>query len=196
MNYDKAYDYLIQKLQNELNKSIAYHNVSHTKEVIESAIIIAGAEDTTADNLTILKTAALFHDAGFLVNPADHEFHSCKLARKYLPGFQYGIVQIEIICNLIMATKMPQSPYNQLSKILCDADLYYLGGNEYASQAENLYQELLADKKVGSKREWLKIQIDFLESHSYFTTAAKENCNKGKSINLDALISVYNEKAY
>ena len=33
----------------------------------------------------LLKTAALFHDAGFLENHNKHEEISCKLAKKFLP---------------------------------------------------------------------------------------------------------------
>ena len=190
MNYDKAYHYLIQKLQEELNESITYHRVNHTKKVIESAIIIALAEKITADELTLLKTAALFHDAGFLVSIADHETHSCTLAQQYLPEFHYSTLQIATICSLIVATKIPQSPYDQLSNILCDADLYYLGEDEYTCEAENLYQELLTNKKIGTKKDWLQVQINFLKSHNYFTSTAKKNCDQGKSINLNGLLSV------
>lgn len=195
MNYDKAYSYLTEKLQNELNESITYHNINHTKKVIEASTIIAGTENITDNDSITLKTAALFHDAGFLISSTDHETHSCNLARKYLPQFQYDATQTAIICDLIMATKMPQSPYNLLSKVLCDADLYYLGQDDYASQAENLYLELLANKKIGSKSEWLKVQINFISSHSYFTNTANENCNPGKALNLNSLISKYNQIA-
>ena len=34
---------------------------------------------------------------------------------------------IEIICGIIMATKIPQRPKNYLEEIICDADLNYLG---------------------------------------------------------------------
>ena len=191
MNYTKAYDYLIRKLQRGLDARITYHNADHTKKVIASAIIIARKEKVRKDDLTLLKTAALFHDSGFLISNTDHEIHSCELARKYLPAFQYSTAQTELICNMIMATKMPQSPYNQLSEILCDADLYYLGGNGYAHEAENLYQELLVNQHLRSEREWLKIQIDFLASHTYFTSVATENCHYGKSLNLGTLLSLY-----
>ena len=195
MNYERAYDFLTKKLKNELNTHITYHDVSHTKKVIASAVIIARAENITGQDLILLKTAALFHDSGFLLSRADHEVHSCRLAKKYLPRYQYNEAEIELICKLIMTTKMPQSPDSQLSRILCDADLYYLGEEGYAHQAENLYQELLSDQQMRSEREWLKMQIDFLGAHSYFTPTANKNCDAGKSINLVALQSIY-ESSY
>jgi len=86
-----------------------------------------------------------------------------------------------------MATKLPQSPYDQLSKILCDADLYYLGGDDYIQQASKLYEEL---KNTGTPDDiiaWKNRQIDFLSSHNYFTETAKKNRNTGKQANLNKL---------
>jgi len=189
MNYDKAYSYLTGKLQRELPQSITYHNLNHTKNVIEAAITIAHDQNITGDEATMLKTAALFHDAGFLISSSDHETHSCQLAQQHLPGFGYDEIQRAYICELIMTTKMPQSPFNLASKVLCDADLYYLGQRDYTKQAENLYQELLSANKIGSQSEWIIVQINFLQSHRYFTDTANDNCNSGKLKNLHGLFS-------
>lgn len=56
---------------------------------------------------------------------AGHEFEGCLIARTALPGFGYTGEDI-MICGMIMATKIPQSPTNILEEIICDADLDYL----------------------------------------------------------------------
>ncbi|MDA0973125.1 MAG: hypothetical protein O2867_05255 [Bacteroidetes bacterium] len=45
-----------------------------------------------------------------------------------------------------MATKVPQEPKDHLARILCDADLDYLGGDDYDEIAGGLYQELFRTK--------------------------------------------------
>ena len=74
-----------------------------------------------------------------------------------------------IICNLIMATKVPQIPNTKLEEIICDADLDYLGRDDYFKIAENLHREFLAYEKVKDEKDWMILQLDFLKSHRYFT---------------------------
>ena len=46
---------------------------------------------------------------------------------------QYGYSEnhIKIVKGLINATRVSQNPKNHLEKILCDADLDYLGRSDY-----------------------------------------------------------------
>lgn len=181
MHFELAYSFLIQKLEQELPAYLTYHTAGHTKEVMQAAKHIAGTEGISGDDLELLYTAALFHDAGFLEGYNNHEELSCKLARTYLPNFDYSQKQIEKICSLIMVTKLPQTPSNKLENILCDADLYYLGTNKYFPIAENLYNEWKETGFIKSKEEWLQKQIQFLESHQFFTKTAIEECSMNKN---------------
>lgn len=175
MQYEKAYSFVIQKLETALPSYICYHNAQHTINVIASAEQIADKEQITGDDLLLLKTAALFHDIGFLQNFKDHEFIGCQFAKKHLPGFDYNNDQIDRICQMIMATKLPQTPLDHLSRILCDADLFYLGSDQYKPLANKLYQEFKKNGLVQTPEEWTLQQADFLTNHQYFTeTAIKE----------------------
>ncbi|MEO6583752.1 MAG: YitT family protein [Ferruginibacter sp.] len=175
MQYDEAYSFLLHKLEVGLPSYLSYHDIHHTKSVISACEHLAKTENITGDELVLLKTAALFHDAGFLQNHEEHEDLSCQLARKELPQFEYSNDQIETICQVIMATKIPQSPASHLGEVLCDADLYYLGGNHYSTTVEKLFTE---NKKLGivkNQVEWDIKQANFLSAHHYFTqTAAGE----------------------
>ena len=64
MQFDKAYSFLTHKLENELPKNLYYHNVSHTKDVLEYAQLLAESENISEPEFTLIKTAALYHDAG------------------------------------------------------------------------------------------------------------------------------------
>ena len=174
MQFDKAYSFLIERLEKDLPKYLHYHNAEHTKDVLAATENIAHTEGVSEHDLTILKTAALFHDCGFMETYTDHEEISCKMARKWLPQFGYSKEEIEEICELILTTKLPQTPKNQLSEILCDADLYYLGTDRYFLGADKLYKELHEAGFVGERNEWRKEEIKFVESHHYFTKTAQK----------------------
>src|SRR5689334_1090488 len=118
MQYEEVYSFLVPKLEKELPAYLTYHNAAHTKAVIAAAEQLAITEDRSPGEVLLLKTAALFHDAGFLENHHKHEEISCRLARKWLPGFDYDSEEIEAICSMIMATKLPQTPTSELGKYL------------------------------------------------------------------------------
>ena len=187
MQYEQVYSFLINKLEKGLPSYITYHDVQHTKNVIDAAVHLAKSENFIGDDLILLKTAALFHDAGFLQNYLEHEEISCKIAKKHLPDYDYTPGQIETVCKMIMSTKIPQSAAEGLSQLLCDADLYYLGGNEYEAYAEKLFIEFKKYGFVKNEPEWELRQLEFLSSHRYFTATAVRELGEVKQKNLQRL---------
>jgi len=187
MHYDQAYSSLIKKLEQELSPEFTYHNVEHTISVVQATQQLCEHEKLDEHHTKILMTAALFHDAGFLRNYNNHEEISCELAKEYLPQFGYNDKDIHQICRLIMATKLPQLPSNLFESIICDADLHYLGTDDYFLIAEGLFQEYKKLDIVKSRGEWKKMQIQFFNSHRYFTRSAKEKYEKKKEENFKLL---------
>ena len=180
MQYQQVYDFLMPKLENDLPDHFTYHNAGHTKMVIAAAEHLAAKENITGDDLVILKTAALFHDAGFLQQADGHEEISCIWAREYLPKYGYNDTQIEEISRIIMATRLPQTPLDHLGQILCDADLFYIGKTEYDINAANLFNEFRHRGLVKTEEEWQLMQVEFLASHKFFTRAAIEELEPSK----------------
>jgi uncharacterized membrane-anchored protein YitT (DUF2179 family)/predicted metal-dependent HD superfamily phosphohydrolase len=188
MQFQKVHDFIIEKLSSGLPHYVTYHNVQHTIDVLADSIYLANKENVTGDDLVLLKTAALFHDTGFLQDHENHEELSCDLARKYLPDYGYNDLQIDRICRIIMTTKLPQSAANDhLSQILCDADLFYLGGSHYKSHSTSLFEEFKNHGIVKSQDDWKLVQIKFLSTHQYFTQTAKKERNAAKQEVLNAL---------
>jgi len=187
MQFDQAYSYIIKKLENGLPAYITYHNLDHTINVLAAAEHLAISEKIVGEDLILLKTAALFHDVGFIQNHHDHEEISCRIARKHLPDYNYSEEQIDHICRIIMATKLPQTPHDHLSQILCDADLFYLGTDDYKKTAESLFHEYKKHDLVKNRAEWELKQIEFLNSHSYFTQTAIRERESHKQKNLQEL---------
>lgn len=184
MQFEAVYSFFIDKLEKELPHHLTYHNPNHTREVIKNVQRIAKAEKVNDHQYLLLSTAALFHDAGFLESYANHEERSCDIARIYLPQYEYTEDEIDVICRLILVTKVPQMPVTLMEKILCDADLYYLGTDKFAQIADNLYSELKEVGLIKSWKDWQQHQIEFLETHNYFTNTVIKECGPKKAKNL------------
>ena len=189
MRFKDAYNFLMQKLEQELPHYLTYHNADHTKKVIIAAENLARKEKLGEQDIEIIRTAALFHDAGFLEGYENHEEASCKIARTHLVDFGYSNEQIDEVCKLILSTRLPQTPVNKAAEILCDADLYYLGADNFFSNAENLFLEWNQTGAIKNREEWEQKQIHFLTSHTYFSEAAKVEYNTKKQQHLEELHS-------
>jgi len=177
-------EFVLSRLEDGLPDNLYYHNVKHTIDVVTQVELIGRAEGAKDEDMLVLKTAALFHDMGHLINYDTHEEESVKLARKVLPEYQYTEKQIERICTLILVTKMPPEPKNLLEEIMCDADLDYLGRTDFVPVSINLYKELAERKKIDSILEWNQMQYKFIKNHQYFTKTAQKlrEVNKKKQL--------------
>ena len=85
---------------------------------------------------------------------------------------------------MIMATKIPQSPKNHLEEIICDADLDYLGRDDFFVIGDKLFAELSMYGIIDSENDWNKLQVTFLEKHHYFTKTALKNRKSKKEQHL------------
>ncbi|MCU0370664.1 MAG: HD domain-containing protein [Bacteroidales bacterium] len=173
MNYEGVHKFILNKLEKELDPRLTYHSVSHTMDVLESAIRLADMEKISGDDKMLLKTACLFHDTGMLVTYRGHEEASINICKETLPAFNYSPAEIGVICRMISTTKLPQCASELLDKILCDADLDYLGRRDFFMIAHRLrYEWDILGIYPTTLQEWYKIQRDFLTAHKYFTDSA------------------------
>jgi uncharacterized protein len=181
--------YILQRLTEGLSPTLYYHSVNHTLDVVQASIMLASKEQIAEEDTAMLVTASLYHDSGFLFQGLGHEAISCTIARESLPRFGYDENSVEKICGMIMATKVPQKPHTKLEQILCDADLDYLGRDDFFEIAEKLYQEMIAAGTIENEDAWNKLQIDFLQKHHYFTPTAIQLRSRKKAENLNILLS-------
>lgn len=173
MRFQAAKKYILTRLKKELPSHLSYHSLAHTQDVYDSAIRIMQTENIKGMDKKLLLTAALFHDCGFMLQMHHHEIISCNIVKESLPQFGYSSAQIDVICSMILATQIPQSPKNHLEEILCDADLDYLGRDDYKEISDKLFWELQVYGIITDETEWNKLQISFLEKHHYFTQTAQ-----------------------
>ena len=173
MNYEAAKKFILNKLERELDPRLTYHSIDHTLDVLGSAVRLAEMENLPAKELILLKTASIFHDSGMLVTYRGHEDASIEICKETLPAFNYSEEDIEIISRMILTTKLPQCASIHLDKILCDADLDYLGRPDFFMIAHRLkYEWDVLNFHPTTLQEWYKIQREFLSAHKYFTVSA------------------------
>jgi len=184
---------ILDKLEKELPAYLYYHNVKHTVDVVTEVELIGWGEGCSDEEILLLKTAGLFHDAGHTIAYDNHEFYGTELAREILPKYNYSPEQIEKICSIIMATKMPPRPTNLLENIICDSDLDYLGRSDFIPVSNTLYEELKAQNKMGSLNDWNKIQVKFISGHQYFTSTARSLREVNKQLQIDRIQSLIAE---
>ena len=190
--YQQIYPKVISKLENNLPSWLYYHSIEHTKYVLEQAIFIAKKENVDKNDLYLLKIAALYHDTGFIINRDEHEAISCEIATEELKEFSLSSEEIKKICEMIMATKIPQKPKSFLSNILADADLEYLGTDKFICFSQDLYKELLHYTPELTQDEWNEIQVKFISKHRYHTAYCKQNREPKKQKNLKMIMKQLN----
>lgn len=175
------------QLSEKLPKHLYYHSLEHTKDVVNEAVRIGNSEGLNEHELLLLKIAALYHDNGFIRSPHEHEKVSCEIAREQLKNTILTENDIDEVCLAIMATKIKQSPMNAISEILCDADLDYLGRDDFEEIGNRLYQEIKFNNQHFTELDWNKLQISFLESHHFFTKTSIALRTAPKMHHLDKL---------
>ncbi|MBK6527333.1 MAG: hypothetical protein IPG07_18305 [Crocinitomicaceae bacterium] len=172
INYMKAERHIMKILETQLSPKLLYHSINHTIDVTKAVERLAIMEGITDEDLFLLKSAATYHDAGFIEKYEKNEEIGMRLAREILPKYGYTKEQIDVIDGLIKATEIPQTPNSHLQQIMCDADLDYLGRDDFHDIANLLRRELREHGKLNSDRMWDEIQVKFLTAHTYFTKSA------------------------
>ncbi|HAF27467.1 MAG TPA: guanylate cyclase [Bacteroidales bacterium] len=184
---------ILDKLEKELPSYLYYHNFKHTIDVINQAELIGYGEGVDDESILLLKTAALFHDAGHIIDYDEHEYNGTQLAKEYLPKYRYTPEQIDKICELIMATKLPPNPKTVLESIMCDSDLDYLGRSDFIPVSNTLYKELKEQNKIGTLNDWNKIQVKFLSNHQFFTETGKNLREVNKQMQVERIKKLIEE---
>lgn len=196
INYYKAERHIMRVLEERLSKKLYYHSISHTKDVVSAVERLAFLEGVTDEGLFLLKSAATYHDAGFVESYDSNEAIGARLADEILPKYGYTEKHIEQIKELIYVTQIPHRPKNKLEEIICDADLDYLGRDDFHEISDKLKRELMEHGKIQGSRQWDEIQVKFLNQHRYFTKTAIRTRTAKKEQNLQEVIERLERNEY
>jgi HD superfamily phosphodiesterase len=187
MNYEGAKEKVLELLMNGLSDKLHYHGLHHTLDVLQITTELCELEGIDEYHTLLLQTAALYHDSGFTQGNKDHESLGCDICRRILPDYGYTPNEIEVISGMIMSTKIPQSPKNRYEEIICDADLDYLGRDDFYEIGKSLFHELAAYNILSDEKVWNRIQVAFIGKHSYFTATNNRRREHRKQAYLEEL---------
>ena len=191
MNYQTIIEQVKAYVSNLANAPstvrLPYHNPVHTEAVVSAATRIANHYQLNDQDFFIVLAAAWFHDTGYYTGaPEGHEQRGADLAAAFLGQKDLPAETISAIQRCILATRLPQSPQNLLEEIVCDADLFHLGTEDFAGRNKLMRKEaeLLAGKEI-SGEEWRRGTIRLLETHHYHTDYCRLLLDEGKQANLE-----------
>jgi uncharacterized protein len=173
MNFTEARKYAFQLMESELPSDLYYHGIHHTRDVCRAVEELCKDEGIIGQDLTLVRTAAVYHDIGFIKQYQNNEPLAVKIAEEILPQFGYSTNEIKLIGEIILSTQIPQKPKNKIEEVMCDADLDYLGRSDFFEISETLKKEWFAYGLVSSEEEFYQKQIRFFENHQYFTSTSR-----------------------
>ncbi len=193
MNYSRIIEqvkqYVIQFFKANGDQNFSYHNLAHTENVVSNSAKIAAHYHLEEKDLFIVLAAAWFHDAGYFSgDPVGHEMRGAEIAATFLKGKNIDADTIQATQDTINATRMPQSPKNLSGQILCDADLFHFGTDDFWDWNKLMRKE--AGKRLGkkiSKSDWRKSTAVFMEGHEFKTDYCRQILKDKKEQNLKAL---------
>lgn len=184
--------FAVELLNNKLDNTFVYHNLAHTQRVVEKANELAELAQINELEKKYLLITAWLHDVGYTVTIDNHENESVKIATAFLTEQGCKKEAIDIVCSLILATKLSNEPTNKLEKIIRDADCAHIGSKNYIDISELLRKEWeLTCGKTLTEAEWLTESISFLSTkHRFYTNEASSIWDKGKGKNLSQLLKM------
>ena len=184
----KAEEYVTALFEKMHNPNLVYHDLEHTKNVVQRTDEIAAQYNLNEKELTILIVAAWFHDTGHLFTDASkHEEKSADIMKAFMTENDNDPELIEEIDGCILSTKLPRHPQNLLQEIICDADTYHFGTKEFKESNKKVFEEHLLRVGPISKKEWNKKTIELLERHKYFTSYCRSLLEEKKQSNMKKL---------
>ncbi|MCX2479530.1 DUF5706 domain-containing protein [Pedobacter sp. MC2016-15] len=192
MNYlgllDQVRAHVASLFHAKKDDKLIYHDLIHTEQVVKSVVKIANHYQLSDRDFFVVNAAAWFHDIGYLTSFEHHEARGAESARKFLTERGAEPEVTEEVVNCILATKMPQHPVGLLEQIICDADLFHLGGDNFKERNKLMRREAEAffDKDI-DKSDWRLKTISLFEAHHYHTEYAQDLLNAKKELNLQEL---------
>ena len=186
---EKVEKYITDFFQNQMPPEYVYHDLDHTRNVVASVNELIEAYSISDEKIENLQLAAWFHDTGYSEGPKEHEERSCAHATDWLKKNSFPQERIASVCALIMSTKLPQNPKNELEQIIGDADMAHLGKKTYWERCDLVRQEMAyITGKHMTEKEWIEFELHFLENHSFHTAIAEKEYGKRKHKNIRELL--------
>jgi len=175
-----VYDLLLQ----DLDHAFVFHNYDHAEEVAEVVGKLAKLAEIPEPKQKALVLAAWFHDTGYIVSRTDHFQASARLAREFLEKENADPKLLERVPDLIKSLEHDE-PDGELSAILHDANISYLGRKRFERRANLLRLE--EEHHRGEKFtliEWQERMLERLVQTKYFSLQAHDEFSRRLNKNI------------
>lgn len=190
----EAADYASELLSN-LPTGFVYHNLKHSREVVEAAKEIATNSDLTPDDICLIQIAAWFHDTGFIKEYDNHEKISISIAEDFLNERTIPEVNIYQVVNLIRITKPDLIPTSKMEKVIKDADVLNIGTNDFFVKNILLKKEReIITRVFVSEKAWFESTYSFIVHTDFYTDYAKAKYGDVRKDNIELLEEISRSK--
>lgn len=185
---EKAEHFVSNLLETRLSTVNFYHNINHTRRVVEDISQLAEWEGCSEEETKILKLAAWFHDTGFVKVDKGHEEVSVKIAQEFLQSNQVSKDVIDLVTDLILVSIKDLKPKTNLQKLIKDADCSHVASESYFEISNLLRKENALKLNTSfTDLEWLEGNKEFFEWHKFYSDSAKLKWQPLKTLNLREL---------
>jgi len=185
---EKAEQFVSNLFETRLSTVNFYHNINHTRRVVEDISQLAEWEGCSEEETKILKLAAWFHDTGFVKVDKGHEEVSVKIAQEFLQSNQVSKDVIDLVTDLILVSIKDLKPKTNLQKLIKDADCSHVASESYFEISNLLRKENALKLNTSfTDLEWLEGNKEFFEWHKFYSDSAKLKWQPLKTLNLREL---------
>ncbi|HMJ47105.1 MAG TPA: Pycsar system effector family protein [Ferruginibacter sp.] len=187
--YKKIEQHVTQLFEQNQHAQLVFHNLKHTKNVVNRTSEIAGHYQLSEKDMLIVFMAAWFHDTGYLFGPAEeHEEKSVQTMNEFAGKEKVPEDIITEVATCIMATRHPRNPHGLLQEIICDADTYHFGTKDFKESNKLAFMELQNLKGINiSKTEFNGEAYEMLKHHRFYTSYCGDMLNDQKKQNMKKL---------
>jgi HD superfamily phosphodiesterase len=158
----------------DLPDNMVYHNLSHTRSVVKSAVKIGSYLNLSDQQMEIVLISAWFHDTGFKKTYEGHEEESVNFVKDFFREIDYPEENQQRIIDCIRSTNIDVTPKTLEEQVLHDADFTHLSKKSYFDKLLLLKTEVeKTQKKPFSDNQWYEDNLKFLREHKYYTEYGK-----------------------
>ncbi len=182
----KAQQFAQQYFENEVSTKYVFHSNAHTREVVDAGRLLSEELPFTDEQSVALEIALWFHDLGYAQGGhEDHEQRSAELAATFLRENEAEEGLISTVQRLIMVTRGDAMPKDILEEVVKDADTSHIGSKSYLAKLGLLRSEWeAAGRGQYSEKDWLKLNLEFLQRHKYRSPVARSIFRSRKRKNI------------
>lgn len=194
--FKKTEQYVTRLFRDADTTQLLFHNLEHTEYVVDKAKEIAAHYQLNEKDMQVIFMSAWFHDTGYLFVAADvHEKKSAELMRTFASELGVDESIIDEIAGCIMSTARAVEPQGLLQQIMCDADSYNFGTDDFKRTNKLVFGEWKGLNPITTKDSFNKGAITMLEHHHYYTSYCIDLLTAHKHENMKKLQKKLEEKA-